>query len=656
MKPQLFMKNIKQISFALSVSFLSFFSVYAQAPIQINEGESELVGKNIEYFVDTNSSFGIDEVKNQGFILCEKNILNLGNMPHPVWMRFSVTSKTENVLYLEIAASLLDEIDIYKVNENGTEQLFSGGAKLAHSERPIDSENWLFELDLESEQSTTYYIRGQSIYPFQVPIKLAAKDQFVEDRQLHYLFWGLYLGILVFAFIYNLFIYLSVKSSSYFYYLLYILTSTLFYLGLEGFGFQYIWPNVPGFNPMIPILVSLTNISIVFFTLNFLSIDKKQKYLYYTGIAFIVIFSLLIVLNLAGQFIAALMLSQLFSLLVCVYFIISGVVSYRLGFRTAKYFLFGWTAFLFFVIVFILALNNVLPSNFITTQGIFIGHMTEVLLLSFALADRINMLQAENRKKQKEIILQLENNKQLQTKVNRELEQKVKERTEEVVAQKDRSDTLLLNILPKEIAEELKEKGSADAQLIDYATVMFTDFKDFTAISQKLSPEELVHEINLCFSQFDLIMEKYKIEKIKTIGDSYMAVGGLPLPSQTEADDVLKAAFEIQNFVRSRQEERKASNQPFFEIRIGIHTGPVVAGIVGLKKFQYDIWGDTVNTASRMESSGEAGMINISASTYEIVKDKTEYSFEPRGKINVKGKGNMEMFFVHMKKPAGKMV
>lgn len=210
--------------------------------------------------------------------------------------------------------------------------------------------------------------------------------------------------------------------------------------------------------------------------------------------------------------------------------------------------------------------------------------------------------------------------------------------------EKKRSDELLLNILPAETANELKSKGSSDAKLIDDVTVLFTDFKGFTRISEQMNPRELVQEINECFSAFDRITEKHGIEKIKTIGDAYMAAGGLPTPNNTHARDVVSAAMEIQQFMQNRSEERKKLGLPVFEIRIGIHSGPVVAGIVGIKKFQYDIWGDTVNTASRMESNGKAGKINISASTYQQVKDIFPCTY--RGEIEVKGKGAVGMYFV----------
>jgi adenylate cyclase len=214
-------------------------------------------------------------------------------------------------------------------------------------------------------------------------------------------------------------------------------------------------------------------------------------------------------------------------------------------------------------------------------------------------------------------------------------------RNVELKKEKDRSEALLLNILPSEVAEELKNKGSADAKLFDDVTVLYTDFKSFTTVTERLTPKQLLDELNTCFSAFDEIMERYKIEKIKTVGDAYLAVSGLPLANSSHASDVINAAIEIREFIKER---KQLMGDNTFDIRIGVHSGSVVAGIVGVKKFAYDIWGDTVNTAARMEQNSEAGKINISEATYQLVKDS--FNCKYRGEIEAKNKGKMKMYFV----------
>jgi len=233
---------------------------------------------------------------------------------------------------------------------------------------------------------------------------------------------------------------------------------------------------------------------------------------------------------------------------------------------------------------------------------------------------------------------------------NAKLEVMVTERTEQLTNEKQKSDNLLRNILPEEVANELKQTGEAEAKQFNNVTVLFTDFRGFTTMSEKLAAKDLVKDLHECFSAFDRIVEQHRLEKIKTIGDAYMAAGGLPSANDTHAADAVRAAFAMRAFVEEGKQRKIEKGLPYFEIRIGIHTGPVVAGIVGVKKFQYDIWGDTVNTASRMESSGEVNKINISLSTYQYIKDSSEFVFESRGKIEAKNKGALEMYFVERNK------
>lgn len=232
------------------------------------------------------------------------------------------------------------------------------------------------------------------------------------------------------------------------------------------------------------------------------------------------------------------------------------------------------------------------------------------------------------------------------------LERKVIERTQqlnqankaiELALQK--SDKLLLNILPEEVADELKEKGLVTPVLFESTSIMFTDFKGFTQIAEGLTPQELIKELDACFTQFDKITERYNLEKLKTIGDSYMCAGGIPRVNATHAIDSCLAALEIQSFMNQMKELKQSLNVPYWELRLGIHSGPVMAGVVGEKKFAYDIWGDTVNTASRMESSGTAGKINISYATYELVKDYFDCDY--RGEVDAKNKGKVKMYYLN---------
>ncbi len=206
------------------------------------------------------------------------------------------------------------------------------------------------------------------------------------------------------------------------------------------------------------------------------------------------------------------------------------------------------------------------------------------------------------------------------------------------------SENLLLNILPSETAEELKKSGKVQAKKFDSVTILFTDFKGFTRMAENLSPEKLVESVDYYFSKFDEIMGRYRLEKIKTIGDSYMCVGGLHYHKEDHALKMVLAALEITEFVCDCKKQN-SKNKICFDMRIGINTGPVVAGVVGIKKFAYDIWGDAVNIASRMEFNSEPGKINVSENTYELIKDS--FDFEYRGKIDVKNKGMMKMYYVN---------
>ena len=279
--------------------------------------------------------------------------------------------------------------------------------------------------------------------------------------------------------------------------------------------------------------------------------------------------------------------------------------------------------FIFIFISFPISISAYLGWQFASTNLSLVKQLDEVNRLS-----DINLKQEQ----EKQHILQNQNDL---------LEKQVDERTFELQKEKQKTENLLLNILPHEVAEELKENGSSEAKYYDEVTVLFTDFVNFTQSSEKMGAEKMLVELNECFTAFDMIMEKHGLEKIKTIGDAYLAVCGLPTKNENHAHQTVLVALDIIDFI----EERKKTNPDVLDIRIGINSGSLIAGIVGVKKFAYDIWGDTVNTAARMEQNSEKGKINISESTYQLIKD--DFSFEYRGKIHTKGKGEMDMYFVN---------
>jgi len=325
--------------------------------------------------------------------------------------------------------------------------------------------------------------------------------------------------------------------------------------------------------------------------------------------------------------------------------------------REKSAFIVGGGILTFFLIIILTIIANILDSLNIAMPTMFSGDafgifVLVLILVSFPISisaylgwqfastnlslvkqlDEVNRLSDINLKQEQEKQQILQNQNDL-------LEKQVDERTFELQKEKQKTENLLLNILPHEVAEELKENGSSEAKYYDEVTVLFTDFVNFTQSSEKMGAEKMLVELNECFTAFDMIMEKHGLEKIKTIGDAYLAVCGLPLKNECHAYQTVLVALDIIDFI----EERKKTHPEALDIRIGINSGSLIAGIVGVKKFAYDIWGDTVNTAARMEQNSEKGKINISESTYQLVKDKINCEY--RGKIHTKGKGEMDMYF-----------
>jgi class 3 adenylate cyclase len=632
----------------LLITFLFANSLLAIEPVVLTKDTKEIpLGLHLDILEDKEGKLTLDDIRKpemeKFWVKSKTQVPSFGFSDSAYWFRFELKSSLaeSKSWFLEIAFPPIDYLDFYLMEENGKYTLTQTGDRRPFDTRQYNNKNYLFNIPIEANKSRVVYIKSWSHDGLHVsiPMVLYDKDFYIEKSSQVDTLMGIFIGILLVMFFYNLFIYISIKDISYLYYILYLLGYicwTLFYFGYE---FQYFWQQFPGWANQSNTLSVLFFVTMqISFSRTFLSTNRLIP-----RIDLILKFSIYLF---SGYFLLSFVLtySTIWKIIIgSVLFlsptlIIAGVICFLKGYRPAKYYLISWTFFLSGGVLMLLKIASFIPSNFLTENSLAIGSVSQVITLSLGLADRINDLKKQNE------LARIKNQEELE-KLNSELEQKVIDRTFSLNNALQKSDKLLLNILPEEVAEELKEKGNVTPVLFDSTSIMFTDFKGFTQIAEGLTPRELIKELDGCFTQFDNITERYNLEKLKTIGDSYMCAGGIPKINTTHAIDCCLAALEIQSFMNQMKGFKQELNIPYWELRLGIHSGPVMAGVVGEKKFAYDIWGDTVNTASRMESSGTPGRINISYSTYELVKEF--FDCEYRGEVNAKNKGLVKMYYLN---------
>lgn len=464
-----------------------------------------------------------------------------------------------------------------------------------------------------------------------------------------------FIGIFLVMFLFNLVVYFSIRDIKYLYYLVILVMFMLLTADVSGYNVSILkgWKSFPAYKHYVNIfVVTLISFFSVIFCQHFLTIKSRYPR-WNTFFKFLMaLFSVCFLLQ-WYDFKLGTDVSNVVSLLFIFSIFIVIFQSTIAGYPSAIYLLVAMVFTITGSVIAILAQLKVIPeTDFTMRYALPLGSCMEMVLFSFALGNRINILRKENEENQQKIINQLKYQDQLQTQANQELEQKVLDRTKEISIQKDiiltekeKSEKLLLNILPKSTSEELIKTGKATPRYYDSATVMFTDYVLFTSIAEKLSPIELVDNLDYCFGTFDDIIKKYGLEKIKTIGDAYMCVGGVPIPDENHAVNTVLAGLEIQEFMQNWKKQKIAMQQTPFELRVGIHSGPLTAGVVGKQKFAFDIWGSTVNLASRLEAGGAPDRVNISGATYELVKNNFECEY--RGNIAIKNKGQIDMYFVN---------
>ena len=606
--------------------------------IYADSTEVRVVTPEVRIYEDTNR--GLTEVDvlalpDSAFRRAERRVPNFKRTESRYWMRLSLRNATGQPLYLLLQNALLKTAHLYVEHEDGTVRRLSSGRSQPYTARDLVTTDISFAL---GRRPRTLLLAMDTDNFFFVPAFVAAPPALVADRHYLDLFNGAFLGIVIAMLLFNLFIYVTTRERIYLYYVIYVTFQALMMLRLRGLGFELLWPAHPGLNDVPLLYASLTIFALTLFSTRFLDTKRHVPRFHYwlwglTALNGIFLLTAAVGWSMGGTLLQLTSLTCTFSL-----FFGSAYMAWR-GSRPAVYFLIVWSFPLVCTIILILALNGVIEITFWTLGAAQIGSSLRAVLLSIAVAARINTYKAERAAAQQELVQQTRKKEQLVREQNTLLEEKVARRTQQLKAEKAKSDELLLNILPAAVAEELKQTGRATPRLHEQVSVMFIDIQEFTQYSEQVSPEELVGDIDRLFRGFDRIIKRHGVEKIKTIGDAYLCVAGLPAYHENHALSLLRAARDIVDFVETEQRKGK-----FFQVRVGLHCGPVVAGVVGESKFAYDIWGDTVNVAARMEQHSEKGRINVSEDFYSHVKERGRFVY--RGKVAAKHKGAVDMYFV----------
>jgi class 3 adenylate cyclase len=644
------LKSIGHIYLKAQLTGLILFSlslsIRAGQVIFLNDSMQEVnISNEIYYVKDPRSVVTWEEIRSgkydSDWIKNNGASLSFGNLKATIWHKFSVSyAAASRSSWILIADNHhLDTLTLYTPTHKGSYLQETSGRLIPYQDRKYKFNTFAFELPVPSLDTQVFYLKVSS-YMLNYPVRMIRYDRFVELQMSRSITMGVLVGFLLMIVLYNLFIYSSERDKNYLFYIIYVFISIIKITDMKGYmdifyqgPFSFMRSQTPGITPFLGLAMILFTIHILDFRKN---LPRANKWL-------LVVFGPMMIMalffDLINMKLYSSVINQIGTIAVTIFLYVCAILIYRKGYKPARYYIIAVSAFFLSICIYTLCLFGVIPLNNITDNLIEFGSGLEMMLFSLALADKIRTYKQAKNQAEHDLLKTLQKNEELILNQNKLLEIKVRERTKDLNDEKEKSDNLLLNILPSEIAEELKNNGQSQARMYDHTSVLFTDFVNFTGISEQFSPSELVHEINHCFTAFDNIVGNIGLEKIKTIGDAYLAVCGLPLVESDHAFKTIRAALEIRDFIESHLKEGGR-----FEIRIGIHSGPLVAGIIGVKKFAYDIWGDTVNTAARMEQNSVAGKINISGATYELIKDKAICTY--RGKIAVKNKGEIDMYFV----------
>ncbi|MBL7766462.1 MAG: hypothetical protein JNJ58_10235 [Chitinophagaceae bacterium] len=592
---------------------------------------------------DKDNVLTIDQLGDSLFEPSRQHIITYNNDSY-YWLKFTLDNPTNDQLLLELAQPIMDKVDFYY------EDTLTGGWKVMHAGYHVPLHQKLYRHQYQLfpllKNRHDYYLRFQSL-GLSVPIRIWKENAYDVKITKQRIMFGIFTGLMLFVIMINIFFFFSLRRNAYIHRAVLVFLYYCIAANVEGY-ILYVFPNadlIYGLN-IYAIIALPIGITYVMF---FLESKKYTPRLHRLAWIVVAIFASYNLWHLLLSPLELIYITHVMGLTNVLIMLIIAAQIGRRGNKMGYYYFVGYA--IFFVIAIIDSISRLTgyPPVFFEISYISIAFLVEGFALSYLLTKRFEWEKEasdlERIQTNELLLVKTMENEKIMKEQNILLEKMVKERTQELTLEKQKSDELLLNILPADVAEELKMNGSAKARRFDSVSVLFVDIKDFTLLSENQDAETVVRELDYCFKAFDQIIKNYNLEKIKTIGDAYMCAGGLPVLNTTHAHDIIKGGLAICAFMQKLKEEKIAKQLPYFEIRIGICSGPVMAGIVGSEKFAYDIWGDTVNTASRMEKHSEPGRVNISGSTYALVMG--DFDIEYRGKIEAKNKGLIDMYFVN---------
>lgn len=609
------------------IFFFFSFSIFSEPILIHNNFESTSLGKELFYYEDSSGDLKIADLQNSEhqnkFIKSTKDVLNFGYTSSTYWIRIELQNVENNGqnLILEHSFPLIDNIQFYIFKNAGEWEERQTGDIFSFKQREFKNRNFLFDIELSPKQARTIYLRMKTTSSLQIPLKLYQKNTYINFLNDEQFVLGIYYGLIVVMLIYNILLYFSLLDSLHIYYVLYLTSFLFLQMGFNGISFEYLWNDYPYFNTLFPLEIFAVFIFLTLLSIKFLNTKENTPFLHriFQGILFL--FSILAAISLNPAFYGIMIRVAVFGVVVCnILYLIACFKTYLNGYKPARLYILAFTTIILGAVIYSFKNLGLVPSNFFTENTLQIGSALESLLLSFAVADKILFMRKEKEDAKNALILEQTKSLETQKQLIHSYARFVPEE--------------LLLFLGKDIITDVKLGDSVQKDM----TVLFSDIRSFTTLSESMSPEESFGFINSYLKMIAPCIRKYNGYIDKFIGDGIMAL----FPDKKT--DALNASLEMLDCLSELNLKRKEKGYAEISIGIGIHTGRQTLGIIGEEeRLEGTVISDVVNTASRLEGLNKiySSTLILSEEVLNEPNEREQYPVRLLGSVRVKGKNRM---------------